>query len=106
MIYCKPNSCAAVYNRAESVHLSILVVTTISPCHSLMMNPAILYLVFVAIVAFDSTLAAQPESTCQACNCQFNNIQVLSQLIESKLASGELGYYTVNAIQFIRVYKF
>ena len=49
----------------------------------------ILYLVF-AIVAIASTMSAQAEGTCQACNCQFNNVQVLSQLIESKIASGEL----------------
>ena len=67
-------------------------IKTITPCHSLMMNPAILYLVFAAIVAIDSQTAvsAQSEGTCQACNCQFNNVQVLSRLIELKIASGEL----------------
>ena len=55
-----------------------------------MMDSAILYIMLFATIAIASTASAQPEGTCQACNCQFNNVEVLSRLIESKIASGEL----------------
>ena len=54
----------------------------------MMMETKIVYLVFATIIV--STASAQSKSTCQACNCQFNNVEVLSQLIELKIASGEL----------------
>ena len=55
-----------------------------------MMDSEILYLVFATTAIIVSTASAQSKSTCQACNCQFNNVEVLSQLIELKIASGEL----------------
>ena len=54
-----------------------------------MMDSVILYVVF-ATIAIASTVSGQSQGTCQACNCQFNNVQVLSQLIEAKIAAGEL----------------
>ena len=41
-------------------------------------------------MAIVSTVSGAKGDTCQACNCQFNNVEVLNQLIESKIASGEL----------------
>ena len=41
------------------------------------------------ILSFSCTISAQ-EDTCNACNCQFNNVQVLSQLIESKIATARM----------------
>ena len=55
--------------------------------HCLMMASVIFY----AIIAVTSTVSvAQEGGTCHACNCQFNNAELLNQLIESKIASGEL----------------
>ena len=53
------------------------------------MASVIPYLVY-AIIAITTTVSAQDGDTCGACNCQVNNIQVLNQLIESKIASGKL----------------
>ena len=53
-----------------------------------MMDSAILY----AIIAL-FTVSVQGEGTCKVCNCQLNNVQVLDQLIESKIASGKLAMY-------------
>ena len=50
------------------------------------MDVATLYVV-LAIISVSSTASAQ-EGTCNACNCQFNNVEVLNQLIESKIATG------------------
>ena len=61
----------------------------IQPCSwtlYLMMDSAILYSVYAVTVIFST---AQAEGTCQTCNCQFNNVQLLNQLIESKIASGK-----------------
>ena len=41
----------------------------------------------VAIVSSVITVDATQDNTCNACQCQFNNFQVLSQLIESKIAN-------------------
>lgn len=35
-----------------------------------------------ALTVFLQVTAAQSNTQCQACNCQFNNVQVLKQLIE------------------------
>ena len=53
------------------------------------MASVILYSVY-AIIAITSTVSGQEGGTCRACNCQLNNIEVLNQLIESKIASGKL----------------
>ena len=50
------------------------------------MDVATFYVVF-AIVSVSSTASAQ-GGTCNACNCQFNNVEVLNRLIESKIATG------------------
>ena len=39
-----------------------------------------------AIISASSTASAQGD-TCNACNCQFNNVEALTQLIESKIAT-------------------
>ena len=41
----------------------------------------------IAIVSSVITVDATQDNTCNACQCQFNNIQVLSQLIESKITT-------------------
>ena len=46
-----------------------------------------LYLTFVVILFVSSTASAQQEGTCRVCNCQFNNVDVLTELIESKVAT-------------------
>ena len=46
--------------------------------------------IFYTIVAVISTVsAAQEGGTCHACNCQFNNAELLNRLIESKIASSK-----------------
>lgn len=47
------------------------------------------HLLLVLLMATDvsvQTAYAVPQSdTCKACNCQFNNVQVLEQLVEEKV---------------------
>ena len=45
------------------------------------------FYVVLAIISVSSTASAQ-GGTCNACNCQFNNLEVLNQLIESKITTG------------------
>ena len=49
-----------------------------------------------AIIAITSTVSGEEGGTCRACNCQFNNVEVLDQLIESKIASGKLAIITIK----------
>ena len=49
------------------------------------MDLATFYVVF-AIISASSTASAQ-GGTCNACNCQFNNVEALTRLIESKIAT-------------------
>ena len=49
------------------------------------MDLVISYLLFVTI-AVPSVVCAQ-EGTCEACNCQFDNLEVLDELIESRIES-------------------
>ena len=39
------------------------------------------------LVAATAITAANAQSACGACNCQFNNIQLLDQLLEAKMKS-------------------
>ena len=72
-----------------------------------LMASSILYSV-CAIIALVSTVSGQEGGTCQACNCQLNNVEVLNRLIESHMRSGKLrtcSYYQAklyNEIYFIR----
>ena len=52
--------------------------------------PSLMFVTMIIII-FSSTpvLAQQQGSTCNACNCQFNNIDMLTQLIESVAAESE-----------------
>lgn len=58
----------------------------------------VLYLLF----SFAATASAEELGTCNACNCQFRNVEVLDQLIGAKLAttqtneSGKLNYIFVT----------
>ena len=62
----------------------------------------ILYFVIAAIV---STASAQ--GTCQACNCQLNNVESLSRLIQSTIASGKLAItIRLKSYQFTKVLFF
>ena len=66
-------------------------------------------LLLAIIVTLSSTaiVSTQPDGTCSACNCQFNNAQVLEQIIEAKIAtaraneSGEVIVVTVNSTYYI-----
>ena len=46
----------------------------------------ILYLLFSS-----GSIAVAQGGTCNACNCQFTNIEVLGQLINTKLAAAQPG---------------
>ena len=63
-----------------------------------MMAAVLLYSV-CAIIAAVSTISSQEGDTCQACNCQLNNGEVLNRLIESKIAAGKLATTTVKLPQ-------
>ena len=56
------------------------------------MGPGNLSSVLVVIVIMCSTTANSQSSGCNACNCQFNNVKVLQQLIESKMATALLNF--------------
>ena len=54
-------------------------------------------------IILSSAFTVSPQGdTCNACNCQFNNVEALTQLIESKIATartneaGELTLYLTN----------
>ena len=47
-------------------------------------NPVNTFIIVVTVSTVTSTVSG---GTCEACNCQFNNIELLDQLIESKVAS-------------------
>ena len=49
------------------------------------MDLVISYLLFVTITV-PSVVCAQ-EGTCKACNCRFDNLKVLDELIESRIES-------------------
>ena len=66
-----------------------------SPFDFPVMASVILYSV-CAIIAITSTVSGEEGGTCTACNCQFNNIEVLDQLIESRIASGKLATATIK----------
>ena len=62
---------------------------------------AVMYLcALLTVLALTPATLGQGDS-CQACNCQFNNVEVLDQLIESKIRnllannSGMWGYFVV-----------
>ena len=59
------------------------------------MASVILYSV-CAIIAITSAVSGEEGGTCRACNCQFNNVEVLNQLIESKIASGKLATIAIK----------
>ena len=50
---------------------------------------SVLYLVCVIIASISTASIAQGD-TCRACNCQFDNIQALDQLIKEEIATGKL----------------
>ena len=58
----------------------------------------ILYLLFSS-----ASIASAQDGACKACNCQFNNVDVLNQLIDRRIATapqpGELilKFYSVHA---------
>ena len=66
------------------------------------MASVILYSV-CAIIAIISTISGQEGGTCTACNCQFDNLEVFNQLIESKIASGKALYSHEIYSQYIFV---
>ena len=44
-------------------------------------------LLAITVVLSATADSTQPDGTCKACNCQFNNVQVLEQLIDAKIAT-------------------
>ena len=70
-----------------------------------MMALVILYSV-CAIITVTSIVSGEEGGTCTACNCQFNNVKVLNQLIELKIASGKLATIIINynSIQVVGIH--
>ena len=52
------------------------------------------------------TVSGEEGGTCKACNCQFNNVEVLNRLIESKIASSKLATIIINynSIQVVSIH--
>ena len=68
--------------------------------------------IFTAIFAATTCVAAVSNSAqsdaCQACNCQFNNVQILDQLIQDKIAAAlenNTGTKIMVAIGFLDTLK-
>ena len=59
-------------------------------------------LVLTFVITTCAAAVSAQSDTCRACNCQFNNVQVLDQLIENKVTTtlrngtGELRMRTLN----------
>ena len=51
------------------------------------MNSVNIQLLFLGTLIAISAAPAKGEGTCNACNCQFNNVQVLTELIRAEIAS-------------------
>ena len=53
------------------------------------MASIILYSVYIiAVIVTD--VSGQEGGTCQACNCQLNNVETLNRLIQTNIRSGKL----------------
>ena len=46
----------------------------------------LVHLTLIALITFSVAGSAQ-DTTCAACNCQLNNVQVLNQLIDAKISA-------------------
>ena len=83
-----------------TVYSIVRSVTVKKVVYTLAMSTKILLVIFT-IGTCVAAVSAQSD-TCQACNCQFNNVQVLDQLIENRIAavldSGS-GKINLNAMQ-------
>ena len=55
-----------------------------------------LHLVYaiIAVMGVSTVSTGERGTSCQACNCQINNVELLDQLIGSKIASGKLATTT------------
>ena len=51
------------------------------------MTSAGIHLLFGTLIAISAAPSSKGEGTCNACNCQFNNVQVLTELIRMEIAS-------------------
>ena len=51
------------------------------------MNSAGIHLLFLGALIATGVAPSKGEGTCNACNCQFNNVQVLTELIRAEIAS-------------------
>ena len=46
-------------------------------------------IVYAAIAVISTTVSAQEGGSCQACNCQLNNVEALNELIQSNIRAGK-----------------
>ena len=56
---------------------------------------------FIIVVTVSTVTRTVSGGTCEACNCQFNNVELLDNLIESKIASGKLANIIVKLQWYI-----
>ena len=77
---------------------STLCESQFSPFNNCLVHTMALVILYsvCAIIAITSTVSGEEGGTCKACNCQFNNVKVLNQLIELKIASGKLATIIIN----------
>lgn len=53
-------------------------------------SSVIIYSVYAIVAAvFSATISAQESESCQACNCQLNNVEALNELIQTNIRSGK-----------------
>ena len=51
------------------------------------MEAAGLNLVVLIAAVLTATASTQANGVCNSCNCQFNNVQVLDQLVDARIAN-------------------
>ena len=53
-------------------------------------SSVIIYSVYAIVAAvFSATISAQESGSCQACNCQLNNVEALNELIQTNIRCGK-----------------
>ena len=66
--------------------------------------PSMASLLLAAIITASFSASCAQESTCSACNCQFNNIDVLAKLIDARI-DARLNITMTNFNSFLQGYN-
>ena len=70
------------------------------------MEAAGLNLVVLITAVLTATASTQANGVCNSCNCQFNNVQVLDQLVNARIANTIGKFIAVLAIVSLYYYSY